>query len=261
MSETMTPTLEAAAPIEPEVPVAVEAPVVAAPEAAPAAPAEPVVAEPAFTPHTDTPSLMQEAGKVEPPAPPAVEAVTPEPPAAPVYEPFTLPDGLSLEAEKLSGYTGILGKHAIPQAVGQELLDLYIAERQRDAVQVVAQQHQAFADMRRGWAESARNDPELGGANFNTTMDAVATVRDRFIPQQGPVREAFDKFLTSTGAGDHPEFLRFVARIGAALREPAPPPPSVNAKPPPDIGKRPSGRNGMAPIYEHPSSPQPRAIN
>lgn len=240
----------AAAPAEPVAPAAApevpaEAPAAAAPEA------------PALVPHTETPTLLQTVGRPEAPAADAPAPAEAAAPAAPTYEPFTLPEGLTIEPDKLNGYTEILGKHSLPQEAGQELLNLYIAERQKDAVQTVAQQHQAFADMRKGWQEGVRTDPEIGGANFHTAMDAVASVRDRFIPQSGPVKEAFDKFLVTTGAGDHPEFLRFIARIGAAFREPAPPP--AGGRPPPDVGKRPSGRNGVS-IYDNPSSPQPRGM-
>lgn len=240
----------AAAPVEPAAPATPEVPDAPAPAAAAPEP-------PALVPHTDTPTLLQTVGRPEEPtaAPAPTEAAVP---AAPTYEPFALPDGLTIEPDKLNGYTEILGKHSLPQEAGQELLNLYIAERQKDAVQTVAQQHQAFADMRKGWQEGVRTDPEIGGANFHTAMDAVASVRDRFIPQSGPVKEAFDKFLVTTGAGDHPEFLRFIARIGAAFREPAPPP--AGARPPPDVGKRPTGRNGAAPLYDNPSSPQPRGM-
>jgi hypothetical protein len=250
----------AASPVElaPSAPVEQPAAAPAAP-AAPAATAEPAIPEPvAVVDHAATPTLLQTVGKT--PEPSAATEVQAEPaaPATPIYEAFAIPDGLTIEPEKLSGYTEILGKHGLPQAAGQELLDLYIAERQKDAVQTLAQQHQAFADMRKGWQKNVRTDPEIGGANYHTAMDAVATVRDRFIPPSGPIKEAFDKFLVTTGAGDHPEFLRFIARIGAAFREPAPPP--AGARPPPDVGKRPAGRNGAAPLYDNPSSPQPRGM-
>lgn len=251
------PVEAASAPVEPPAAAPIEPAASAAPEVPPAAPAAPEA--PALVPHTETPTLLQTVGRPEAPAAEAGTGATePVAPAAPTYEAFVLPEGLTIEPEKLNGYTEILGKHSLPQEVGQELLNLYIAERQKDAVQTVAQQHQAFADMRKGWQDGVRTDPEIGGANFHTAMDAVASVRDRFIPQSGPVKEAFDKFLVTTGAGDHPEFLRFIARIGAAFREPAPPP--AGARPPPDVGKRPAGRNGAAPLYDNPSSPQPRGM-
>jgi hypothetical protein len=266
----VVPEVIAAVPVVVDAPATTIDPVVSAPvvEADPVAPVDPVTPEPAaaaapaapeapaLVPHTDTPTLMQRAGKVEAkPGDAPVEPVAPAEPVVPTYEPFTLPEGLSIQPEKLDGYTTILGKHGLTQEAGQELLGLYIAERQRDAVDTLAQQHQAFADMRKGWADQAKTDPEIGNANHNTAMDAVATVRDRFVPQSGPVREAFDKMLSTTGVGDHPEFLRFVARIGAALREPAPPLPG---RPPPDVGRRPGGRNGAAVIYDNPTSPAPR---
>ena len=235
-------------------PVVTPAPAV---EVAPAAPETAAAPEaPKVVAHTETPSLMEQAGAKKPEESAVPVAVAAEP-AAPTYEPFNLPEGISLEADKLGNYTTVLGRHNIPQAAGQELLDMYIAERQRDAVDTLARQHQAFADMRKEWRDQTTSDPEMGGANLNTTMDAVAFVRDRYVPKTGPIRDAFDKMLTTTGVGDHPEFFRFIARIGRDLREPAPPR-VAQFSPPPDIGRRPGRNNGVA-IYDNPTSPQPRA--
>lgn len=213
----------------------------------------PAAEQPAFTPHTDTPSLLEQAGKPEakPTEVAPVEVTPPEQPTAPIYEAFTLPEGVQAAPEKLELYTSALGKHGITQEAGQELIALHAAEIQSYAEQTLARQHEAFGEMRAGWRDQVMKDAELGGANHQSAMAAVAEVRDRFIPRSGPVHDAFNDMLTATGVGDHPSFLRFIARIGHALREPAPPPPAM--KPPPDVGKRPNGR-ALADIYDHPTS-------
>lgn len=249
----------------PEVPVVAAEPVAAVAEPTPldqSAPerlvqAETPVAEspsqPAFTPHTETPSLLEQAGQ-EPPKPEAAPAeVAAEAPApiAPTYEPFALPEGTEAAPEAMTAYTGALGKYGITQEAGQELIALHAAQMQQYSEQTLARQHEAFGAMRAGWRDQVLGDPELGGANHQSAMAAVAEVRDRFIPRSGPVHEAFNDMLTSTGVGDHPAFLRFIARIGQALREPAAPTPAM--KPPSDIGRKPNGR-ALADIYDHPSS-------
>jgi hypothetical protein len=220
---------------------------------APAAPTPEEPQQPAFTPHTDTPSLLEQAGK-EPPAATTdapAELVAPVEAAAPTYEPFTLPEGIEAAPEQMAAYAGVLGKYGIPQEAGQDLIALHAAQIQQYAEQTLARQHEAFAEMRAGWRGQVMSDPELGGANHQNAMAAVAEVRDRFIPRSGPVHDAFNDMLTSTGVGDHPAFLRFITRIGQALREPAPPPPAQ--KPPADIGRRPNGR-ALTDIYDHPTS-------
>jgi hypothetical protein len=221
---------------------------------APAAPLPGDSEQPAqpFTPPTPEPSLFQTAGTEEPKpqdaAPPPVEE-----PKAPTYEPFELPEGFEGKPERLSEYTAELAKYGISQEAGQALIAMHAEEQRQFAEQTVARQWEAFAQTKSDWAKAAKDDPEIGGARFQTSMHLVAVARDRILPASGPVRAAFDKMLDDTGVGNHPEFLRAWSRLGAMLSEPAPPPPAQ--KPPPDIGRKPNGR-AFADIYNHPTSQQ-----
>lgn len=227
-----------------------------APTPEPAAAAIEPAAEPAFKPHTDTPSLLAQAGKEEPKpdadAPPVV--AEPVQPAAPTYEPFTLPEGIEAAPETMAAYTGALGKHGITQEAGQELLSLHAAQMQTYAEQTLTRQHEAFGKMRAEWRDQVMADPEIGGSNHRSAMASIAELRDRFIPRSGPVTDAFNAMLDATGVGDHPDFLRLMARIGRAFREPAPAP--AAQKPPADIGRKPNGRATMAEIYPTMSAPR-----
>ena len=241
-----------AAVVEPS--VAVE-PVVAstvAPEPAPAvvepAPAEAVVEE--VKPHTETASLLEEAGaaKVETPAeaPKAADATQP---AAPTYGEFDLPEGLTLEPAKMASFTEVLGKARVPQEMGQELLNLHTAALQEYALHTATQQHRTFADTRSEWREQIKSDERMGGAAFQTTQAAVARMRDMFVPSTD--RDSFNEFLRVTGAGDHPAFWRLLHNAARHFDEPTPPPP--NPQPPPDRGGVGKGR-GRSALYDHPSS-------
>lgn len=72
------------------------------------------------------------------------------------------------------------------------------------------------ADMRRGWAEEARNDPEIGGAKFDETKALARQTFTRFgVKADGP----FLKLLEESGLGSHPDMLRFVANVGRLTGE------------------------------------------
>jgi hypothetical protein len=256
-----------AAPLPTEPTVAVEtvvaAPAVAEPAVAahvdPAAVpvAEPVaavaaVAEPSAEakPHTETASLLEEAG-----AAPKAEPGAPEKPAEavaqplPTYEPFKLPEGVTADPAKMAAYTEVLGKHGITQEVGQELVGLHTAAIQDLAVHMAAEQHRAFADTRAEWREQIRSDERMGGSAFQTTQAAVARMRDMFVPEAD--RAGFNEFLRVTGAGDHPAFWRLLHNAARHFDEPSLPPPSP--KPPADIGRNPA-KGGRRSLYDHPSS-------
>jgi hypothetical protein len=236
-------------------PAVVEPAVAAQAEAAAAAVAEPAaaVAEAAAEakPHTETASLLEEAGATPPKVEPAaaekpVEAVA-QP--LPTYEPFKLPDGIAADPTKMAAYTELLGKHAITQEVGQELVSLHTAAIQDMAVHMAAEQHRAFADTRAEWREQIKSDERMGGSAFQTTQAAVARMRDMFVPEAD--RAGFNEFLRVTGAGDHPAFWRVLLNAARHFDEPSLPPPSP--KPPTDIGRNPA-KGGRRSLYDHPSS-------
>lgn len=255
--EPVAPATEAtpvAAVVEP-VAASVE-PVVAAPEpaiepvAVPVEPAAPAETKPDAL-HTDTATLLENAGK-EPTKPgdevKPVAEVRPVEPTTPTYE-FKLPEGVSLDQERLSGYTDVLGKNNVPPEAGQALLDMHIAEVQRIAERSLAEQHRVFAETRRGWVEQAMSDEQIGGAGHETAMAAVARVRDLLVPEDR--REAFDDMLRVTGVGDHPEFLRAMFQGARFFNEPSAPKETAL---PTNAGAPPQGCGFRGVMYDHPTS-------
>jgi hypothetical protein len=237
-----------AVPAVAEPAVAVQAEPAADPVAAPAAAVAELAAE--AKPHTETASLLEEAGG----APKADLAAAEKPVEAvaqplPTYEPFKLPDGITADPTRMAAYNEVLGKHAITQEVGQELVSLHTAAIQDMALHMAAEQHRAFADTRAEWREQIKSDERMGGSAFQTTQAAVARMRDMFVPESD--RAGFNEFLRVTGAGDHPAFWRVLLNAARHFDEPSLPPPSP--KPPTDIGRNPA-KGGRRSLYDHPSS-------
>jgi uncharacterized membrane protein len=236
MSETISAP-PPAAPIAAPAPAPVEAvaPVVApvttpepspaptpAPEAAPVAP-------------TEAPSLLGEALKpadatVEPaPAPDAtqnVEGQSAEPAPPPTYEPFTVPEGVTLESERLGEFTGLLSQfetetkadHGKMQALGQELLNRHIQGVQQ-AIQTARQADMAaFETVKTQWKDAVIADPELGGNRLQTTLDSARN----FIRTHGGSEAEQGEFIRAideAGLGNHPAVIRILARAGSSMSE------------------------------------------
>jgi hypothetical protein len=236
---------------------AVPAADVVVPEAAPVA-AEPVT-EAAPTPeiaqHTDIPSLLEEAGNPADANPedvkPAEDAKPAEVVAEPLkYEPFTLPEGVKLDEERVGEYTGILSEYGIPQEAGQKLLDLYTNAAKTFVEHTSAEQHRVFGEVRAAWRSEIMADPEMGGSGYHTTSAAVARMRDLFVPEND--RQAFNDFLRVTGAGDHPQFWKLLHRVSQRFDEPSPAP--LPNGPAPDAGRMTGAKGRRASLYTHPSS-------
>lgn len=220
-------------PIAPAAPVAVEAvsaPVT--PEVSPAAPVETapaagaVEAAPAPEPASpETPPAPADAPKTDaaatPDAKPAevkpaeVKPPEAEKPAFPVYAEFKMPEGFKAEAEKITGYTNILGKYNIPQEAGQELVDFHASQMRQAMEQVQRQQIDTFNDTQREWVKDI--DKEFGNKR-DTVIQNAKWVIDQYGGTKAQKEELWG-VLNFTGAGNHKATIRVFNNLAKQLRE------------------------------------------
>jgi hypothetical protein len=257
---TVTPVVETVAPTPVEAPVApvvaVETPVVApvvnssvaavtptatdptkiVPEKAPEAPA--AIIEPVKAPETllgaDKPAEAPKPAEENPEAPKAEETNTEggqsvEPAPPPTYDPFTLPEGIQLEAEKVTEFTGLLAEleqsgkadHTAVQAFGQKAVEFYVKEVKKALEDTNKQQIAVWEKTRNDWKESFLKDPEIGGNRFQTTVDSALN----FIRTHGGTAEQqteFRNLMETSGLGNHPAMIRLLAKAGSAMSEGVP---------------------------------------
>lgn len=172
----------------------------AAPDAA--APAAPAAAAP-------TPADQQQeakpddAGNTEKPQDGA-ETGAPE-----QYADFTLPEGVEMDADTLGTFKELAKELGISQSAAQKLIDLQTgmeAKRGEAMERAVTEQAQR-------WESEVRNDPELGGANFDKTVETASKVIQSFGDP------ALTQLLNDSGLGNHPALVKFCHRIGQAISE------------------------------------------
>jgi hypothetical protein len=192
-----------------------------------AAPETPVAPQPA-------PSLLSTAKPAEADQPtgqpPEAEAAQPpgeappaEPLPLPTYEAFALPEGVQLDQERQSAFTAILGEteqkivtspaeaHALVQEMGQKLVNLYLDEAKANSERLAQQQQQVWSQTREQWVSEFKDDPEIGGNRRDTTLARCGAMVELYGRTVGPAQEqALRDAMTLTGAGDHPELLRFI---------------------------------------------------
>jgi hypothetical protein len=235
---------------------------------APATAGETTSTTPEVKLHTEVPTLLEEATKVEPkPAETKVETkpeekVETKPETKPeekpkdllsetiVYTDFEVPEGLELKGERLQQYKDTLAKYHLPQEGGQELLNLHAEVIKQYEANTMASWQNSFLEMRKSWQAEVMADEQLGGSGHHTSMQAIARMRDKFVPEKD--RASFDEFLRITGAGDHPAFLKLLHNAARLFDEPAPP--KVVGTP---VPQKKNG-TGAKILYDHPSSQHPR---
>ena len=233
------PVAAAATPAAPEpTPAAPAAPAPAA-EAKPDAPVDsPPASLLAVEPEGKPAPTEAKAQDAAPVGPDTKEPPPPEP--APTFQPFTLPEGVTFDNERMGQFTETLGSELAGlaaarakgdgeafakanQDLGQKLVDFHIAEMNRLAERSDRLQRTNWNNMQREWQDRVRSDPQLGGDRLTETISEANSTIKRYggnADQQRQVREA----LEMTGAANHPAIIRLLANAAkATVKESAKP--------------------------------------
>ena len=152
-------------------------------------------------------------------APETEASQTEDPATPPSYEPFNLPDGAqTIDNEKLGQFTEILGKFKAPQELGQELVNMYVAEVKDTLARVEKVQAEAWDKQKLAWKEAFIADPEIGGNRQETTVNAARefiTTYGGSPEQQTEIRQ----MMETSGLGNHPAMIRLLSAANLALSE------------------------------------------
>lgn len=188
-------------------------------------PPETVLAEAIDKTKVTTPPVA-EAIKTEEVKPKEGETKSDEPAPAPVYDTFTLPEGITLDPERVSKFTEILSElevkskadHALVQEFGQKAVDFHVSEIQKAVENVTKLYSTTWDRQKTEWKDNFLKDPELGGNRFQTTVDAALS----FIRTHGGTAEQqteFRNLMETSGLGNHLAMIRLLANAGRAMSE------------------------------------------
>lgn len=149
------------------------------------------------------------------------EAAKPETLGAPEKYDLKAPDGMDFDAEAFGEVEPVLRELDLSPVAAQKLVDAYAGKvipllQKRAEEGAVKAADERNASYRKELADQARADPEIGGAKFDETIDRVARVWQQF---GIPAGSGFRGLLDDSGLGNHPDMLRFLSRVGAAVSE------------------------------------------
>ena len=132
------------------------------------------------------------------------------------YADFKAPEGVELNSAVVDSFKGIAKKLNLSQEKAQAVID--------EITPVMVSQQVEFINKVSGqWLEKAKKDPEIGGSNYNASIQRAIKVRDRFGKGADGNYDADIAELFSLPVGSHPGFIKFLARVGAAISEDTPP--------------------------------------
>ena len=128
-------------------------------------------------------------------------------PAAPVvpetYE-FKLPEGVTLDTEVTTELADLSKEFGLSQENAQKVADLGVKLSQKWA----ADQVKALEASGTEWAAATQSDAEIGGDK----LDASLAAGQRALKELGT--PALTELLKTSRLGNHPEVIRFFARVG-----------------------------------------------
>jgi hypothetical protein len=130
-------------------------------------------------------------------------------PAVPEAYEYKLPEGVTLDADVTGELSGLARDFGLTQEQAQKVADLGAkmsqkwATGQTDALEAAATQ----------WAAATTSDAEIGGAK----LDASLAAGQKALKELGTPE--LSKLLNESRLGNHPEVIRFFARVGQKVSE------------------------------------------
>jgi hypothetical protein len=137
--------------------------------------------------------------------------------AAKVPETYTLTagEGIQLDTKLVEQATPIFKELGLNNVQAQKVVDLYAGTVLPEVAQTVQNETLRLLglDGMAGWAKAVKADKEIGGAAYEETLAMAAAGRDRFATPE------LRALLETSRLGNHPEVLRFFAKVGKATAE------------------------------------------
>lgn len=152
--------------------------------------------------------------KAAEPVKPTAEPAKPEPAANQLtLEALKVPEGFTIDPGLGTELVTTINQHAgNPTALANALIGLQV-KAQSQASETASRE---WDTLQNDWKKQSEADPEIGGAKYAANVAASK----QLITQFGG--EKLQQVLETTGAGNHPEFLRFMSRIAPSLLEARP---------------------------------------
>ena len=143
------------------------------------------------------------------------------------YADFEVPEGIEIPEALGSQFREAAKGMNLTQEQAQQLISLQSehALKQQQAAQ------DKFMEQVQAWEAQVKEDKEFGGSKLEQTLATATRALDKYGTPE------LKDLLNSSGLGNHPEMVRFVARVGQSVSEDSL-----------EVGSQPSGNKSRAEI-------------
>ena len=135
----------------------------------------------------------------------AAKAIEP----APADIQIKIPEGVAVDQGLLKTFTEFAKEHKIAPEAAQKFADSYMGSAKKATEEATLRQAEQIVS----WAEEARADKEIGGANWDKNVAAANKAMQRFGSKD------LVALMNQSGLGNHKEMIRFFSKIGKSISE------------------------------------------
>jgi hypothetical protein len=125
------------------------------------------------------------------------------------YEDFTFPEGMEIDTSALEAFVPVAKELNLTQEQAQKIVDLQIKRVQAESEAATKEWTDRFTQ----WKADAKADAEVGGDKFDESVGFANKAVKQFMTPEGYAA------LAGAGLQNHPEMLRFFARVGRTISE------------------------------------------
>lgn len=141
--------------------------------------------------------------------------------AAPAAKPgdieIKVPDGIEIDEKVLGDFKALLSDDKLtPTERGQKLIEMHSQALQAAAKAATEAPVQMWYDTQKKWNEEVRADKEIGGEALPQTQANIAKVITEVM---GPEAKKTFEAMKLTGAANHPQICRLMARVSKLFVE------------------------------------------
>lgn len=130
------------------------------------------------------------------------------------YEPFSAPDGVTLDQELVGEFSTAAKELNLSQEKAQKLVDFGPKIMQR----FVEAQSKQWGEIREGWVNDLKADKEFGGEKLNETVQRAKRALSKFGDEK-LVKLLLPPSKGGTGFGDNDALIRLLAKVDKATSE------------------------------------------
>lgn len=137
-------------------------------------------------------------------------------PTVPEAYELTAPEGFDMDADVLAEATPIFKELGLSNEDAQKLMPVAGQLVTRTVDRMQQQLIDGANAQRKAWLDTAKADPDIGGANWDASIAASARALDALGFKEG---SDFRKVLNETGFGNYPDMIRAFAQVGKMVGE------------------------------------------